>query len=394
MQTIDMMSALVIGGAGAFVGAGMMRLAMQTERSLRLPLRWCLWGFLVLGFGLSQNAFTSLAWRTPILVGAIATLVATALISRGLVAMATGRAIRHPALLDVLVLPTVLGLAWPQGHYIFGVVFHAMCLLVSGSAALALRPTLRAPRRAAEVTVAAALALYAATWAYGLVSAAAYSGPERRHLMYLPEPALSLYAATYALLPLVIGALVLNLANARLGQRLRVQAGTDELTGLLSRRALHEGVDAWHAEVLAQGRLAALLLIDVDHFKRINDTHGHERGDDVLRALARLMPRQLRAGTRLARYGGEEFLALLDAASLDEAVQAAERLRASIAAAPLGEVPVTISIGVAAWPTDVAFARALARADVALYEAKRAGRDRVVLDVEPAGGRRAGETAG
>ena len=90
----------------------------------------------------------------------------------------------------------------------------------------------------------------------------------------------------------------------------------------------------------------------------------------------------------------EGILALLDAGSLDEAVQAAERLRASIAAAPLGGVPVTISVGVAGWPADVAFARALARADVALYEAKRAGRDRVVLDVEPAGGRRAGEAAG
>ena len=394
MHTIDMMSALVIGGSGAFVSAGMMRLAMQTDRSLRRPLRWCLWGFLLLGFGLSQNAFTSWAWRLPILVGASATLAATALVSRGLLALATGHVVRHPALLDVLLPTGLLSLAWTQGHHAFGIVFHAACLAVSAAAAMALRRALLAPRSAAEMTVAATMTFYAATWAYGLFGAMTYSGPERRHLMYVPEPALSLYAATYALLPLVVGALVLNLANARLGQRLRVQAGTDELTGLMSRRALHEGVDAWHAEVLAQGRRATLLLIDVDHFKRVNDTFGHEGGDEVLRALARHMPRQLRAGTRLARYGGEEFLALLDAGSLDEAVQAAERLRASIAAAPLGGVPVTISVGVAGWPAEVAFARALARAEVALYEAKRAGRDRVVLDVEPAGGRRAGEAAG
>lgn len=233
--------------------------------------------------------------------------------------------------------------------------------------------------------MAVTLLFYAGTWVFALDAAVRHVGPEHRHLLYVEPRFLVAYGVIYALVPLLVGAHVLNLANARLDRRLRQQASTDELTGLLTRRALNERVAGWHADVLERGRLPAVLLMDVDHFKPINDTHGHERGDEVLRAVSRRLRRALREGTPLARWGGEEFLVLLDASDLDEAGATAERLRAAISTTPFafGEerMRVTISIGVAAWPDGGVFARAVAAADAALYGAKREGRDRARVAV-------------
>jgi diguanylate cyclase (GGDEF)-like protein len=381
MQTIDMMSALVTGGSGGFVAAALMLVAMQTDRSLRRPLLCCFWGFLVLGIGLSQNAFSDPRLRAPIFIGAAATLVCTALVLRGLVAIGTGRMLRHPPPIDALVATALLAVAWPRGPYVFGVVFHALCCLWSIAAVAAMRRQLLAPRNAAESAVALILVVYAGTWAYGLWTAARYVGPELRHLMYMPEPMLSIYAVTCALLPLVVGALVLNLANARLGERLHRQASTDDLTRLLSRRALNERARPFLDRALARGSGVALLLIDADHFKRVNDTHGHEAGDAVLAELARRL-RALLPGALVARYGGEEFLALVDARGLDAARAVAQTLRAGIASAPIAfgdrELTVTVSAGLAIWPQSAEFGAVLRRADAALYEAKRLGRNRVV----------------
>jgi diguanylate cyclase (GGDEF)-like protein len=381
MQTIDMMSALVTGGSGGFVAAALMLVAMQTDRSLRRPLLCCFWGFLVLGIGLSQNAFSDRGLRAPIFIGAAATLVCTALVSRGLMAIGSGRMLRHPAWIDALAAPAVLAMAWPRGPYVFALVFHVLCCALSLIAAVAMRRQLLAPRNAAESAVALVLTVYAGTWAYGVWTAARYVGPELRHLMYMPEPMLSIYAVTYALLPLVVGALVLNLANARLGERLHRQASTDDLTRLLSRRALNERARPFLDRAVARGGGVALLLIDADHFKRVNDTHGHEAGDAVLAELARRL-RALLPGALVSRYGGEEFLALIEARDLDDARAVAERLRAGVAAAsvPFGDraLAVTVSAGLALWPPAAEFGAVLRRADAALYEAKRLGRDRVV----------------
>ncbi|GAB2511579.1 GGDEF domain-containing protein [Lysobacter humi (ex Lee et al. 2017)] len=395
MRSIDMLSSFIIGGAGAFIGVGMMLVARQAEPTQRAPLNACLAGFVVLGLGLAQNGANDDVSRWRILFGAMTALVGTLLLARGLTALMRGRPSRGTGPVPVLLLAGTLAAAWTQPHYIFGLAFHALSLLVAAGLAWSGREALLAPRSAAERAVAVTLAVYALTWVYGLWTAAVYRGPELRHLMYMPEPWLSVYAMTYALMPLMVGALVLNLANAQLGARLRRQASTDELTGLLSRRALHERAARWQAGVLEAGRAPCVALVDVDHFKRINDTYGHEAGDAVLRGLARRMRREQRAGDRVARYGGEEFLLLLDAASIAEAAAAAERLRAAVADAPFeaGDraLPVTASLGLAAWPADTDFARAVGRADAALYAAKRGGRDRVVVDEAAAATRRAGD---
>lgn len=171
--------------------------------------------------------------------------------------------------------------------------------------------------------------------------------------------------------------LQLQQANAELEH----QARSDPLTGLLNRRGFDFQLDFAMALARRSGRPLSVLVIDVDHFKRINDQHGHDMGDAVLRTLARAFRMRLRESDVLARMGGEEFLALLPDTTADAAVVIAEQLRELLAATPMahGE-PVTASVGVATLrgTTDTAAAM-LRRGDEALYEAKGAGRNNVQL---------------
>lgn len=160
--------------------------------------------------------------------------------------------------------------------------------------------------------------------------------------------------------------------------RLNTQAQTDPMTGLLNRRAMTDVLGAYAAD----GAPVAIIAMDLDHFKRINDTFGHLTGDKVLMALAEVIRGGLRDQDRAFRVGGEEFIALLPTASATQACEVAERLRAAVAQRimPDSVGRVTVSIGVALWPQDGASASdVIRRADEALYESKQAGRDRVTL---------------
>jgi diguanylate cyclase (GGDEF)-like protein len=159
------------------------------------------------------------------------------------------------------------------------------------------------------------------------------------------------------------------------------RSAEDALTGLPNRRAFEE---ALAREVARARRVRAplgLVALDVDHFKRVNDTHGHAAGDAVLREVAARIAAAARAGDLVARIGGEEFAALLGGADLSAAAEAAERIRARVGEAPVAAaglaLAVTVSAGVAALEPGEDGAALLARADARLYEAKRAGRDRV-----------------
>ncbi|MDP2771416.1 MAG: GGDEF domain-containing protein [Giesbergeria sp.] len=164
--------------------------------------------------------------------------------------------------------------------------------------------------------------------------------------------------------------------------RLRKQATLDPLTALNNRS--HFEALATHALVRSQrdGTPVTLLLCDVDHFKRVNDEHGHAVGDEVLVEVARTLSRNLREGDVLARWGGEEFLALMPAAGPDAAMATAERIRAAVSQTPLevgqgASVGVTLSFGVAQVHGAEDLQPATARADKALYQSKHAGRNRV-----------------
>ncbi len=173
-------------------------------------------------------------------------------------------------------------------------------------------------------------------------------------------------------------------AYARAAQLAAAERGatTDPLTGLPNRRALDALLAGLPARRRAEDGLA-IVMVDLDRFKDLNDRHGHPAGDGVLRAVAGVLARGLRTGDLAARYGGEEFAIVLRGASVPRAVEVAQRIRSAVAELPpaaLG-VPegVTISAGVAIAAPDEPAGELLRRADQALYAAKRGGRDRVEI---------------
>jgi two-component system cell cycle response regulator len=162
----------------------------------------------------------------------------------------------------------------------------------------------------------------------------------------------------------------------------------DSLTGLYNRGYFLGEVGPLGDRGALRGLGLAVFMIDVDHFKRINDAHGHPTGDQVLREVANVLRQSMRGDDLIARYGGEEFVAALPVAAPDQAAERAERIRASLAARRLlvGGKPmrVTVSIGVAYAPPGRQWSvpAMLATADQGLYQAKGAGRDRVVFGSE------------
>jgi diguanylate cyclase (GGDEF)-like protein len=167
----------------------------------------------------------------------------------------------------------------------------------------------------------------------------------------------------------------LRAANARL----EAMARTDALTGLVNRRYATEELDRLIASAARHHGELAVLMIDVDHFKALNDERGHEAGDRVLHRMAHQLGVGLRITDVLSRWGGEEFVALLAETGVDGAIGVARRMRERAAETTPGVPPVTVSIGCAAWRRGESSEGLLARADAALYEAKRTGRDRVVV---------------
>ena len=177
---------------------------------------------------------------------------------------------------------------------------------------------------------------------------------------------------------------VIVLQRSLMHQQLQAAARTDAKTGLLNATAWQREADTEIARARRAGEPLALLLCDVDHFKRVNDTHGHLAGDDVLRGLAAELRQQVRGSDVVGRFGGEEFVVLLPRADTDEACKIAERLRhrASVMGVytDTNAVNVTISIGIAVLGVHGRdLFELLAAADLALYRAKDAGRDQVCV---------------
>ncbi len=172
---------------------------------------------------------------------------------------------------------------------------------------------------------------------------------------------------------------------AALNARLREEAYSDELTGLPNRRALDAFLAHACEHAVASGAPLSCVLLDLDHFKAINDTHGHDVGDEVLRAVARVLQQHSRVDDMLARWGGEELVLVCPGVAAQGAAALAERMRAAVQGLR-GELPsLTLSAGVAqASPGQSEAAGALLRAaDRALLRAKREGRNRVVVDDHP-----------
>ena len=177
----------------------------------------------------------------------------------------------------------------------------------------------------------------------------------------------------------------LAVANLRLRERLSRQSLRDPLTDLFNRRAMEETLAIELHRARRDGSTVSVVMVDIDHFKRFNDTYGHTTGDELLRRIASLILNNIREGDIACRYGGEEFLVILPSASAITAVQRAELLRDSVAQLIfpddrpiLGQV--TLSLGVATFPQHgTQWDELVQSADAALYDAKRHGRNQVML---------------
>lgn len=182
-------------------------------------------------------------------------------------------------------------------------------------------------------------------------------------------------------LEIATSTLIYPLHNALLFQRTLALAETDALTGLGNRQAMHKSLGKLVAAARRYQRPLSLLMLDIDHFKNVNDTFGHSAGDTVIVAVAQAIREVCRDTDSAFRFGGEEFLVLLDNTDGMGAAVAAERLRKRIAALNAGDgapTNITASIGSAAWQEDESPSALIVRADAALYRAKSAGRNRAV----------------
>jgi len=157
-------------------------------------------------------------------------------------------------------------------------------------------------------------------------------------------------------------------------------AYTDALTSMINRRGMQQRLESELERARRYNRPFALILADIDHFKKVNDTYGHSVGDQVLREVAGRLAQNLRDSDSLARWGGEEFLILAPETNLHQAHLLAQRLREAISERPISGLVITLSLGVACYRQGDSVAGLLSRADEAMYQAKANGRNQVVLE--------------
>jgi two-component system, cell cycle response regulator len=345
------------------------------------------WLFLIGPLTLGSDAQLSILGKIASVAYPVADLLVFAVAVRLLVGPGT-RPVSYwllsASLLVVLATDTVYVLMQLTGTYTTGNVLDASWLgsyVLLGAAAL--HPSMRVLAEPSQTP-----RTHTSRWRLGLLAVASLVAPATLVIPTTLGRAVNL--------PVIAGAsaVLFLLVVARLGELVDEQrraAVTDGLTGLYNRR-FFEATLALEAEHAARsGRDLGLLVLDIDHFKRINDAHGHQAGDRVLRELAARLVASSRGGDVIARYGGEEFVVLLRNTSVEAVPETAERLRRAVGDVPivLGDdvwLATTISVGGAAWPVHAHSADELVRvADQALYAAKRLGRNRVQIGRPPGG---------
>jgi diguanylate cyclase (GGDEF)-like protein len=193
-----------------------------------------------------------------------------------------------------------------------------------------------------------------------------------------------LACALVAISGVLVWVLVLRRRLERQAKQLQFQATHDSLTGLWNRRAVLDLLRREHQMAVRSRIRIGIMMLDADHFKAVNDTHGHLAGDAVLQEIAKRIRQSIRPSELASRFGGEEFLIVVPGCDEVRVMMIAERIRAAVSAKPIAcggmELTVTVSLGVSILePAEVSEERAVAAADQALYEAKRAGRNCVVL---------------
>ncbi|MFC4929724.1 GGDEF domain-containing protein [Massilia sp. GCM10023247] len=256
-------------------------------------------------------------------------------------------------------------------------IYHgAICFAIGASVPVAPDARLRYPAmftKIAALALGSGHAIRGAVYAIEAYAPQTFGGLATYNVVFMA-------VGTLALPLLTLGAVMMS--NARILAAAAHAADHDHLTGAASRRAFFALAGHAHARAQRASAPLALLLFDVDHFKRINDSHGHGVGDQVLRDIVARTQATMRGIDACGRLGGEEFGVLLPDADAQSALAAAERLRSTLdrawpRAAPATDVHYTVSIGVAVLEEEETIEGLLARADAALYQAKAGGRNRV-----------------
>lgn len=222
--------------------------------------------------------------------------------------------------------------------------------------------------------------MLAAGYAVGAVlllvrAAEVFLQPERYPNAFVRSPVQTVSFLALFALTITASLAFMLMQRERVEGRLRELAMRDALTGLLNRRSFFELAEAEFAKAARAGQPLAALMLDLDHFKQVNDRLGHSAGDRALAGFAAIVRRELRGGDIAGRYGGEEFCVLLPATELEGALNVAQRIRQAAA----GSLGCTVSVGLAMLEASSTLDALVAAADAALYQAKRSGRDRVCV---------------
>jgi diguanylate cyclase (GGDEF)-like protein len=386
MLAIDVFTCYGAAGAGSLVGLGLISQIRTDQNRVRTALALYRWAFCALA-SLLLIVLSPDAWRP------VVTQVAIGLTAAGVALLAwafrqlNGR--RTPPRLGWMLTGAAAVILWGVAALGSATAYVQAVAWVFAVVSLAMAVDqgwliLRSPRiQRSELSLLIVATAFALIWLITLAhSVNADGGPYPAHWLYAPDWLLPITALGFAVLPLSVASVVFAIINQRLNQQLRNRALSDDLTGALSRRGLRELGERMLSLQAHLPTSVAVLMMDVDHFKAVNDRYGHQVGDDVLRQITQVTRERLRDDALLARYGGEEFTVLLPVRSHLEASAVAERLRQVLASTPCetrgGPVSITMSIGVAFHQSERTLEDALAQADACLYEAKQAGRNRVV----------------
>lgn len=385
MLAVDVFTCYATAGAGALVGLGLMTLIRTDQHRLQSAVSLFRWAFRCLAC-LLLISLVPAAWRGAVTMFSIGCAAAGVALLAWAFRELNGRQ-THPQVALVITVASAV-LLWAAAASGSDTLFvqsmaGVFALLGMGAAIDQGWLLLRSPRtHGTEISLMLVATVFALIWVITLGHTFGAGGPYPAHWLFAPDWLLPVTAQGFAIMPLSVASLVLAVINHRLQQQLRSRAMSDDLTGALSRRGFRE----LGARMLAAPRqpthIVAVLMIDIDQFKAVNDRYGHQAGDDVLKHLTQLTRERLREDALLARYSGEEFTVMVPVRSHLEASAVAERLRQTVAdtsfATVAGPVQITVSIGVAFHLPEGTIEEALAKADVCLHEAKKAGRNRVV----------------
>lgn len=387
--SFDPRTAILVGALVTWLTAGMLLLNWKSlPGNVRPSLRWWL-----TGIALHPLGFTVIALRDRLPVWAVIALGTTALaFSFSCMAIALRSFYGLPERRVRLYLITVMvGVAavWftffaPHLHARIIIVHVLLAALVGSGARAVFRyggPRGRLPRITGALF---ALVTMLVLWRAGLEAA----WPTAPDQLLRATPVNLASIGALLLLPLLatIGFLLMCAESAQV--QLERMARVDYLTGIYNRRAIDDLATRAISAARRHGDPLAIMIVDVDHFKLVNDEHGHECGDNALVEVVRRMREILRNEDLIGRQGGEEFVVVMPDIDLHSARAAAERLRHGFSDTPMAlhdgdcpiELPLTISIGVAALDaTDQQFSHLLRRADRAMYAAKEQGRNRVMV---------------